>query len=202
MKVAETFTSIQGEGLWAGTPQYFIRCGGCNLDCSWCDTGYAREGGTEVSVDKLVDDARSSRLKWSCITGGEPLLQAVEVLELTLGLKDSGVRVLLETNGTLYDRKIFNEADCVSMDVKTPSSKMKSDLEILDMLEGKDQAKAVIADEADYYYVKKLVEAGHPFTWILQPEGGGGFRWIAEKAIEDALPVRVMPQLHKLEGLR
>jgi len=54
MLITETFLSIQGEGLQAGLPTYFIRLSGCNLDCSYCDTKYAHKKGYYESVNELI----------------------------------------------------------------------------------------------------------------------------------------------------
>ena len=54
MKVKEIFRSLQGEGVLIGTPTTFVRTVGCNLDCHWCDTKYAREGGEDMSVEQIM----------------------------------------------------------------------------------------------------------------------------------------------------
>ena len=72
MRITETFTSLQGEGLKMGVPTYFIRTAGCNLDCSWCDTKYAFGEGTERDIRDLV---RGCNVSHVCVTGGEPMLQ-------------------------------------------------------------------------------------------------------------------------------
>ena len=58
-----------------GTPTTFVRFVGCNLDCSWCDTKYAREGGNEMSIDQIFDQVEEVGTPFVCLTGGEPLLQ-------------------------------------------------------------------------------------------------------------------------------
>ena len=82
MIVSEIFRSLQGEGKNQGRPCTFIRLAGCNLRCAWCDTPYAREGGKEMSVAQILDLIWLQNGKHICITGGEPLLWAEEVLEL------------------------------------------------------------------------------------------------------------------------
>src|SRR5271169_3635861 len=81
MVITETFRSIQGEGTRAGLPCIFIRLTGCNLRCTWCDTGHAFYGGTKQSADELIARVQAlsgngaSRTTLVEITGGEPLLQ-------------------------------------------------------------------------------------------------------------------------------
>src|SRR5215468_5509616 len=78
--VAETFTSIQGEGKLTGTPSWFVRLSGCNLRCAWCDTPYAswRPEGSSRTLDDLVEEARANSggggVRHAVITGGEPMI--------------------------------------------------------------------------------------------------------------------------------
>lgn len=75
MKVIEIFTSLQGEGVLMGTPTTFVRFEGCNLDCQWCDTKYAREGGREMTPHQVLDEVEERNVPFVCLTGGEPMLQ-------------------------------------------------------------------------------------------------------------------------------
>lgn len=102
MFVAETFTSLQGEGMLAGVPSFFIRTSGCNLRCAWCDTPYtswAPEGGRR-DVGGLVAAAAASGCRHVVVTGGEPLLQR-EIGALTEALTSAGLHVTVETAGTV-----------------------------------------------------------------------------------------------------
>lgn len=88
--VAETFTSIQGEGKLTGVPSFFIRASGCNLRCVWCDTPYASwapEGGPR-SIDELVAEAVSSGVRHVVLTGGEPMIFP-QIESLCAALKDA-----------------------------------------------------------------------------------------------------------------
>ena len=82
MNVTETFVSLQGEGKHQGKPCFFLRLSGCNLRCTWCDTAYAFEKGTERSIEDIVKEISESKVRYVCITGGEPLLQKKELLPL------------------------------------------------------------------------------------------------------------------------
>jgi len=201
MKVSEIFASIQGEGRHVGKPQVFIRMSGCNLRCRWCDTKYAWTGGREMSVSEVVAEVKRHRLKSVCITGGEPMVQKGELRKLVDKLKRAGYEIVLETNGTLYDRGIFSKVDCVSMDMKPPSSGERSDERLLSKLKRKDQVKVVVHDRPDYEYSKDIASKSKTDV-ILQPEGGTNLKWLAERVIADGLKVRVIPQLHKIGGLR
>ena len=89
LSVCETFASIQGESTRAGRKCFFIRLAGCSLDCSYCDTGYAKSGGRADTVEHLVELARASGLDLVEVTGGEPLEQA-ETPRLCRALLDAG----------------------------------------------------------------------------------------------------------------
>jgi 7-carboxy-7-deazaguanine synthase len=100
--VAETFVSLQGEGILAGTPAFFIRTSGCNLRCAWCDTPYTswNPEGERRSVAQLVEQARQAGQHFVVITGGEPLLQR-ELPELCQALAAAGHHITVETAGTV-----------------------------------------------------------------------------------------------------
>ncbi|MFV2073142.1 MAG: 7-carboxy-7-deazaguanine synthase QueE [Thermoanaerobaculales bacterium] len=120
MYVAETFTSLQGEGMLAGTPSFFIRTSGCNLRCRWCDTPYTSwlPEGERRSVVDLVTEAVDSGARHVVVTGGEPLLQR-EIGRLTDGLKEAGLHLTVETAGTLMPS--FH-CDLLSVSPKTANS--------------------------------------------------------------------------------
>jgi organic radical activating enzyme len=120
VKIAEVFASVQGEGLRQGLPVLFVRLAGCNLRCRFCDTKRALRGGRETTeaalLRRLETMARRAPGAWVCLTGGEPLLQ--DVGGLVTGLRRRGLRVQLETNGTLFRRVPF---DWVAVSPKPPS---------------------------------------------------------------------------------
>ena len=98
--VMETFTSVQGEGAFTGVPSFFIRLGGCDVGCVWCDVkeSWDAEKHPRQSVSELVDRAVASGVHHVIITGGEPTLY--DLSDLTSSLKQAGLRVHLETSGT------------------------------------------------------------------------------------------------------
>jgi len=199
MKICEYFGSIQGEGITIGVPTYFIRTAGCNLRCEWCDTAYAQEGGTETSVDEImemVDDTKDV-----CVTGGEPLLQK-DILELIDRLLRAGKRIVIETNGSRDISAIpKNDMIIISMDVKCPSSGMsdKNLLSNLQHLSKKDQLKFVIGDQVDLNYAIRFIRENPVDTNIIfGAVGGMDLLPIAEEVIHRKLNVRVLPQLHKI----
>lgn len=201
MKVCEIFTSIQGESSHAGVPCTFIRTTGCNLRCSYCDTVYAYDEGTELSEDEIIEKIEVIGIKTVEITGGEPLLQE-GVLSLVKRLLDIGYNVLIETNGS-QDIKGIDARAIIILDVKTPGSGMPDTLMLsnLDLLKPKDEVKFVITNREDYEWAKNFVREHaltgkckilfSPAFGMLDPHSLS--KWI----IDDRLDVRLNLQLHK-----
>jgi 7-carboxy-7-deazaguanine synthase len=102
MYISETFTSLQGEGILAGLPSFFIRTSGCNLRCRWCDTPYTswQPEGERRPVESLINEAVGAGVGHVVVTGGEPLLQR-EIGALTSGLAAVGLHITIETAGTV-----------------------------------------------------------------------------------------------------
>ncbi len=147
-QICEIFSSIQGEGLYLGERQIFIRFAGCNLNCSYCDSTQALTIPKEFKVEiaagsgqlkkfnnpatapqliELVDSLNQPKAVHCSVslTGGEPLLQ-VDFLKNFLPTlkKEVGLPVYLETNGTLPDHlnEIIDLVDIIAMDIKIPSA--------------------------------------------------------------------------------
>lgn len=136
--LVDIYTTIQGEGQFAGRPHLLVRLSGCNLSCSYCDTPDSREKnhGVPVSCRQLIE--RIVRLNEVshhaiCLTGGEPLINAeflADFLRLYKDGKHGDLPILLETNGTLPFEleKVIDLLDIVSMDIKLPSTVNGQDL--------------------------------------------------------------------------
>jgi organic radical activating enzyme len=143
--VTEAFSAIQGEGPFVGYRQLFIRFGGCDLRCAWCDTpgSLVRRGpgSYEVSAGSRHFEERDNPIQLQelaelvlrlqperhhavSFTGGEPLLQPEAVRYLAEEVHKQSGRTLLETHGGLVDEleKVVSCIDIVSMDIKLPSS--------------------------------------------------------------------------------
>jgi len=206
VKVSEIFHSIEGEGIEIGRPEVFIRLAGCNLRCDWCDTKYALNDGKEMSIDELIQEISRYPCKNISITGGEPLLQREELLELVEELKEMNCWIQLNTNGTIFDRRIFELVDLVTMDCKCPSSGMESDIEALvrtkNSFGSKMQVKFVVSNEEDYQYAKNTIQTSLKglANIIFQPEWHS--RKFAKKLVEsvkrDGLDVKVILQQQKV----
>lgn len=141
--LAEVFCSLQGEGLYVGQRQVFLRTAGCSLGCRWCDTVNYKApsswrvfyGGDKTTLPNPTNAETASRevlrlarhttpVDTVSVTGGEPLEQPDFVVETAKRISRAGLRVYLETNG-VHDEAfagILPFVDVVAMDVKLPSA--------------------------------------------------------------------------------
>ena len=203
LNISEIFYSIQGESSFAGRPCVFVRLAGCNLDCAYCDTRYAHDGGKTAETAEVLDRVEAYRCPLVEITGGEPLLQE-ETPVLVSRLLSRGFRVLLETNGSQDIGRVDTRCARI-VDVKCPSSGQAhmNDMENLKRLTRGDEVKFVIGDREDYEYAKRVLAAGNippaeecpvhfsPVFGRMPPRRLAG--WI----LEDRLDARLHLQLHK-----
>jgi 7-carboxy-7-deazaguanine synthase len=123
--IAESFTSIQGEGKLTGVPSWFVRTSGCNLRCAWCDTPYAswRPEGRSRAIEDLVHEAAASGVRHAVVTGGEPMMFP-QVVPLTEALAARGMHITIETAGTVF-RPV--RADLMSISPKLANSTPAAD---------------------------------------------------------------------------
>ena len=114
--VNEIFCSIQGEGKNAGKPAVFVRLGGCNLACKWCDTKYtwhSKQSDNQTwTIEKVIQEIKKYPVKHLVITGGEPLLQQDGLKELLKKLK--GYTTEIETNGSICCKisRLIEQINC------------------------------------------------------------------------------------------
>lgn len=100
LPVMEAFYTVQGEGLYTGQAAYFIRLGGCDVGCAWCDVkeSWDMDAHPKVAVDDIVAEAARHPARIAVVTGGEPLMH--DLGPLTAALRVAGFRTHLETSGT------------------------------------------------------------------------------------------------------
>jgi 7-carboxy-7-deazaguanine synthase len=159
MRVTEIFYSIQGESSFAGLPCVFVRLTWCNLRCVWCDSEYTFKGGDEMSIEAVLEKVRGYGCKLVEITGGEPLVQKRECVDLVKRLCDEGYTVLVETGGSL-DASVLDERAIKILDVKCPRSgeSDRNFWENLSRLNPRDEIKFVIAGRRDFEYALEIIE--------------------------------------------
>jgi organic radical activating enzyme len=220
-RIAELFDSMQGEGLYLGEKQIFVRFFGCNLSCSFCDTRLSHF--KEYEPAELFDIIKSFGNKFHSVafTGGEPLLQVEflkEVLKLTHGAR---YKNYLESNGTLFAelKELIDLVDVVAMDFKLPSSTGMNSLwwmhkEFLKIACAKEVfVKAVICEstaDADVAMSVNLIKAVNPSTvLILQPNSSENSVSLWQKierfkgiCFNEGVTVCTIPQMHKIVGVK
>ncbi len=224
--VVEIFgPTIQGEGAEAGLPCHFVRLGGCDFRCSWCDTMYAVEP-SEVrrNSESLTSEEIASRVKglkegpdWVVLSGGNPALH--DLGNLVGSLHEMGRKVAVETQGSVW-RPWLADVDRLTISPKPPSSNMATEAHRVQLDRFMSQAKAapkeslamkiVCFDEEDLLWAKGIasswpeidlfLSAGTPVPspTDLRSAVAARFRWLCEKVAEDPelAQARVLPQLH------
>lgn len=100
LPVMEAFSTLQGEGLYAGQASYFIRLGGCDVGCPWCDVKESWDAAAHRSlpVEAIVSEAARHPARIAVVTGGEPLMH--DLGPLSAALREAGFRTHLETSGS------------------------------------------------------------------------------------------------------
>ena len=202
MKIAEIFTSIQGEGSSSGYPTIFLRFAGCNLRCKYCDTPAAQgDCGTEMEIRSIAEEVKRSGVTHVCLTGGEPLLQN-DLPALLKILHGAGHEITIETNGTMDFRPCL-EYTTVCMDVKCPSSGEKSDLSLLQWIRPEDSVKFVIGTDEDLRYAHETLKQNAVRGRIFwSPVFGTDPMKIVSFILDHNLQVRFQLQLHKIIGVQ
>jgi 7-carboxy-7-deazaguanine synthase len=202
LRITEIFLSLQGEARSVGWPTVFVRLTGCPLRCVYCDTAYAFSGGTKMSLAQVLAEVRAFGVGRVCVTGGEPLAQKA-CLNLLQALADAGYEVSLETSGALDIAPVDPRVVKV-VDLKTPASgEMARNLDAnIGHLLPQDQVKFVLMDEADYAWATAYIREHrlHERCEVLFSPVAGKFpaARLAEKILDDRLPVRFQLQLHKI----
>ena len=162
LPLVEDFYTIQGEGFHAGKPAYFIRLGGCDVGCRWCDAKYTWNPKVfpPVDVDEVVKRAKACAAQAIVITGGEPLLYPLEILTSRLG--DVGLEIFLETSGT---HPFSGEFDWVCLSPK------RQQPPLAEAFGRAHELKVIIQTEDDFLWAEENARrVGRYCRLYLQPE--------------------------------
>jgi len=161
LPVMETFVSVQGEGYHTGTPSFFIRIGGCDVGCHWCDVkeSWNPELHPLTDVDEILNNI-PSHIKTVILTGGEPL--NYDLSYLTRKLHEKNLRVHLETSGT---GKLTGSFDWVCL---SPKKYLLPKSEIYDAA---DELKIIVFNKKDFEFAEEQARKVKPHSKLyLQPE--------------------------------
>lgn len=174
LPLVEDFYTIQGEGFHTGKPAYFIRLGGCDVGCKWCDAKYTWNPKLypPTDIEVVVNRAVECQAKSIVITGGEPLLYPLDIL--THALKERGLAIFLETSGSHPFSGIF---DWVCLSPKRKSAPLE------EAYGRANELKVIIQCEEDLAWAEECAaKVGDNCLLFLQPE------W---SVAEDIMPLLV-----------
>jgi organic radical activating enzyme len=163
----EHFYTLQGEGMHSGKAAYFIRLGGCNVGCHWCDVkdSWDVDAHPELEIKKLVDATKESGCKIVVVTGGEPAMHNLE--SLTSALKKGGLATHIETSGAYPITGKFDWI-CVSPKKRKPPLK--------ENLKKADELKVVVYNQDDFSWAEKNAKlVSKKCKLLLQPEWGKSY---------------------------
>lgn len=204
LKIHEIFYSLQGESSRVGLPTVFVRLTGCPMRCGYCDTAYAFNGGSNMTLEAILQQVASysPNLKYVTVTGGEPLAQKA-CWPLLTALCDAGYSVSLETGGAI-DTATVDPRVAVILDIKTPGSGELKNMRMdnITHLKAHDEVKFVLCDRADYDWAKDIMQTyalSQKCTVLFSPVYNQvNPTELAEWILQDNLPVRMQVQLHKI----
>lgn len=162
LPVMEAFYTIQGEGTFSGSPTYFIRLGGCDVGCVWCDVkeSWEAEKWPILSVDSMVKEAKNFPSRTVVITGGEPLMYNLG--PLTAALKENGFRIHIETSGAHPFSGTFDWVCFSPKKFKKPHPSI---------YEKADELKVIAYNYSDFAFAEEHASKVKPTCQkLLQPE--------------------------------
>lgn len=162
LPVMEAFYTIQGEGHFSGNSAYFIRLGGCDVGCVWCDVkdSWNADKWPKQSIEQIVAEAKQHPTRLAVVTGGEPLMY--DLSELTDELKENGLQTNVETSGAHPLSGDWNWI-CFS-----PKKFMKPREEFYKTA---DELKVVVYNKSDFKWAEEHAAKVNPDCLLyLQPE--------------------------------
>lgn len=158
----ESFYTLQGEGFHQGRAAYFIRLGGCDVGCVWCDVKESWDASKhpQRTVTDIVTEASAHPGRLAVITGGEPLMHPLD--ELTTALKAAGFETNIETSGS---SPMSGHWDWVCLSPK------KFKFPLPEAIAAADELKVVIFNKSDFAWAEQYASQVKPSCKLyLQPE--------------------------------
>lgn len=162
LPLMEEFYTIQGEGYHTGKAAYFIRLGGCDIGCHWCDVKESWDANLHplTSAETIVSNAKKYPSKTVVITGGEPLIYNLDYL--TQRLKEEGIQTFIETSGAY---PLSGSWDWICLSPKKFKGPRK------DVLEAAGELKVIIFNKSDFQWAEEHAQmVGVNCKLYLQPE--------------------------------
>jgi len=162
LPVVEDFYSIQGEGYHTGKPAYFLRVGGCDVGCGWCDEKRAWDANNfpAIPIEEVAKRIIDCPAKAVVITGGEPLSWNMD--PLCKILQDANIETYLETSGA---KKLTGKWDWICLSPK------KEAVPLPGLIEKANELKCIIAEDSDFKWAEDCAKFVTPDCQLwLQPE--------------------------------
>jgi 7-carboxy-7-deazaguanine synthase len=162
LPVMEAFYSLQGEGYHQGKAAYFIRLGGCNVGCVWCDVKESWDASRhpQVNIEDIVSEAARHPSRLAVVTGGEPLLH--DCTELTASLRAAGFQTNIETSGS---SPLTGDWDWICLSPK------KFKFPLPEVVPFANELKVVIFNSSDFRWAEQYAAQVSPSCKLyLQPE--------------------------------
>lgn len=162
LPVMEAFYTLQGEGFHQGKAAYFIRLGGCDVGCYWCDVkeSWNADIHPKISVPEIVEQAKQYPGRLAVITGGEPLLHNLD--ELTTTLQSEGFQTNIETSGS---SPLSGKWSWICVSPK------KFKLPLDEVLQQANELKVVVVNKHDFSWAESfLPKLNSNCKLYLQPE--------------------------------
>jgi 7-carboxy-7-deazaguanine synthase len=162
LPVMEHFYTLQGEGFYQGQAAYFVRLGGCDVGCVWCDVkeSWNRDNHPLIPIEDLVQNIADTPASIAVITGGEPLLH--DLTELTSQLKKQGIRTHIETSGS---SPLSGNWDWITLSPK----KFKAPLP--EVLSYANELKIIVYNKSDFTWAEEYAaKVSSSCKLYLQPE--------------------------------
>ena len=162
LPVMEHFYTLQGEGFHQGQAAYFVRLGGCDVGCVWCDVkeSWNRDNHPLIPIEDLVQNITDTPAGIAVITGGEPLLH--DLTELTSQLKKQGIRTHIETSGS---SPLSGNWDWITLSPK----KFKAPLP--EVLSYANELKIIVYNKSDFAWAEEYAaKVSSSCKLYLQPE--------------------------------
>ena len=176
LPLVESFYTIQGEGFHSGKPAFFIRLGGCDVGCRWCDSkeSWNPDRFPPVDIETIVRDAAATPAKAIVITGGEPMNYPLG--PLCNLLKEYGLEIFLETSGS---SPMSGHFDWICLSPKRNKPPREEFFQVADDL------KVIVEDPSDFEWAeenrKKVLKVQGRCLFYLQPE------WSRMKKVSPAI---------------
>lgn len=174
LPIMESYFTIQGEGYHSGKPAYFIRTGGCDVGCHWCDTkdSWPMDGYPILSIEKIVEETIESGAQSAVITGGEPVMY--NLAPLTELFMTKNIKVHIETSGA-YELTGFWDWVCLSPKKTVPPHQ--------GIHACANELKIIIHNHDDFEWAEEHAQkVGKECKLYLQPEWG-----VAKEMIPDII---------------